>query len=81
VKRVGKPVENDAESEPVREQEILRPLALGYTNREIAEQLRTSVETVAVHRAEAMKNWDYRAASMSFAMQSGKAGWNKPGKY
>lgn len=40
---------------PVREQEVLSLMASGYTNREIALQLQTNVETVAVWRAEAMK--------------------------
>jgi DNA-binding NarL/FixJ family response regulator len=38
----------------VREREILRLLALGHTNQEIAEQLIVSVRTVESHRAHVM---------------------------
>ena len=34
-----------------REQEVLQLLALGYTNREVAEELTISVRTVETHRA------------------------------
>jgi two-component system, NarL family, response regulator NreC len=34
-----------------REQDVLRLLALGYTNREIAAELHLSVRTVEFHRA------------------------------
>jgi DNA-binding NarL/FixJ family response regulator len=54
-------VENNHQTASVREQEILRLLALCYTNKEIAEQLQTNVETVAVLRAEAMKKLGLRS--------------------
>ena len=34
-----------------REEDVLRLLALGYTNREIASELHLSVRTVEFHRA------------------------------
>jgi DNA-binding NarL/FixJ family response regulator len=34
-----------------RERDVLHLLALGYTNREVAEELRISVRTVETHRA------------------------------
>ena len=34
-----------------REREVLRLLALGYTNREVADELSISVRTVETHRA------------------------------
>ncbi len=34
-----------------RESEVLRLLALGYTNREVADELDISVRTVETHRA------------------------------
>jgi two-component system, NarL family, response regulator NreC len=34
-----------------REREVLRLLALGYTNREVADELLISVRTVETHRA------------------------------
>ena len=37
-----------------REREVLRLLALGHTNQEIAEQLIVSVRTVESHRAHVM---------------------------
>lgn len=48
--------EPDRSSEPVdslseREREVLRLLALGYTNQEIAQQLFVSVRTVEAHRS------------------------------
>ena len=38
-----------------REEEILRLIALGHSNKEIANQLELSVKTVEVHKANAMK--------------------------
>ena len=39
----------------VRESEILRLIALGYSNKEIATRLTLSVKTVEVHKANAMR--------------------------
>jgi two-component system response regulator NreC len=46
-----------AESDPLseREREVLRLLALGHTNQEIAEQLYISVRTAESHRAHIMQ--------------------------
>ena len=38
-----------------REQQVIRRVAQGYTNREIAEQLHLSVKTVETYRARAME--------------------------
>ncbi len=38
-----------------REQQVIRRVAQGYTNREIAEQLQLSVKTVETYRARAME--------------------------
>ncbi|HWQ33356.1 MAG TPA: response regulator transcription factor [Blastocatellia bacterium] len=38
-----------------REAEVLRLIALGYSNKEIAEELRISVKTVEAHKANSMK--------------------------
>ena len=43
-----------------REIEILRLIALGHTNAEIAQQLYLSVRTVETHRARAMKKLGLR---------------------
>ena len=47
----------DAEADPLsdREHEVLRLLALGHTNQEIAEQLFISVRTAETHRAHIMR--------------------------
>jgi two-component system, NarL family, response regulator NreC len=50
----GPPKRNSAESgEPVtaREEEVLRQIALGYSNKEIAARLAVSVKTVEAHKA------------------------------
>jgi two-component system response regulator NreC len=46
-----------AEEDPLsnREREVLRLLALGYTNQEIAAQLHVSVRTAETHRAHIMQ--------------------------
>jgi two-component system response regulator NreC len=47
----------DAQADPLsdREHEVLRLLALGHTNQEIAEQLFISVRTAETHRAHIMR--------------------------
>ena len=47
----------EAEEDPLsdREREVLRLLALGYTNQEIAKQLFISVRTAETHRAHVMQ--------------------------
>ena len=46
---------NDGQSLTTRQKEILRLVALGYTNREIGDQLDISVRTVEVHRFNLMR--------------------------
>ena len=43
-----------------REQQVIRRVAQGYTNREIAEQLHLSVKTVETYRARAMEKLGLR---------------------
>lgn len=43
-----------------REQEVLRFIALGYSNKEIAAQLDLSVKTIEAHKANAMKKLGMR---------------------
>ena len=38
-----------------RESEVLRLIAVGYSNKEVAAQLKISVKTVEVHKANAMR--------------------------
>ena len=43
-----------------READILRQIALGYSNKEIADRLDVSVKTVEAHKANALKKLDMR---------------------
>jgi len=56
-----------------REREVLRLLALGHTNREIARSLFLSVRTVESHRARLLRKLGARSRSdlVSYALQSG----------
>lgn len=56
-----------------REEEILRLIARGYTNREIAEQLDVSIKTVETHKARAMEKLalDSRAGIVGYAIRRG----------
>ena len=42
-----------------RESEVLRLIALGYSNKEIAARLSLSVKTVEVHKANAMRKLNF----------------------
>lgn len=44
-----------------REAEVLRLVALGYSNKEIAAHLEISIKTVEVHKANAMRKLDMRS--------------------
>ena len=44
-----------------RQREILKMVALGHTNREIAESLAISIRTVEVHRASVMTKMQARS--------------------
>jgi two-component system, NarL family, response regulator NreC len=56
-----------------RETEVLRLMALGYTNREIAEQLGLSVRTVETHRAHVQQKLglDSRPELTRYALEKG----------
>jgi two-component system, NarL family, response regulator NreC len=56
-----------------REREVLRLLALGHTNREIAEQLHISVRTAETHRAHIMQKLllSNRAELVRYALAEG----------
>jgi two-component system, NarL family, response regulator NreC len=64
-----------AEDDPLsdREREVLRLLALGHTNQEIARQLYISVRTAETHRAHIMRklNLSTRADLVRHAMDQG----------
>jgi DNA-binding NarL/FixJ family response regulator len=57
-----------------REEEVLRLIARGFTNRQVAEQLDVSVKTVETHKARAMEKLgvDSRAGIVAHAI---RAGW------
>ena len=56
-----------------REKEVLRRVALGYTNRQIADQLFLSAKTVETYRARLMEklNLNSRAALVRYALRRG----------
>jgi two-component system response regulator NreC len=56
-----------------REREVLRLVALGYTNRQIADQLYLSVKTVETYRARLMVKLDLqsRSALVRYALRTG----------
>ena len=64
-----------AEADPLsdREREVLRLLALGHTNQEIASQLYISVRTAETHRAHIMQklNLSTRAELVRYALDEG----------
>ena len=67
--------EKRAEADPLsdREREVLRLLALGHTNQEIAKTLYISVRTVETHRAHIMRKLDFssRADLVRYALEHG----------
>jgi two-component system response regulator NreC len=67
-----------AEADPLtdREREVLRLLALGHTNQEIAKTLFLSVRTVETHRAHIMQKLSLstRAELVGYAMEQGLLG-------
>lgn len=67
--------ERRAEQDPLsdREHEVLRLLALGYTNQEIAKQLFISVRTAETHRAHVMQKLrlETRSELVRYALESG----------
>jgi DNA-binding NarL/FixJ family response regulator len=56
-----------------REEEVMRLIARGYSNKEIAGQLSVSVKTVETHKARATEKLDIhnRAGIVRYAMQQG----------
>ncbi|NOZ06749.1 MAG: response regulator transcription factor [Chloroflexi bacterium] len=56
-----------------REQQVIHLVALGYTNREVADQLFLSVKTVETYRARAMEKLQMRSRVqlVRFALQKG----------
>ena len=71
-----------AEEDPLseREREVLRLLALGHTNQEIAKQLFISVRTAETHRAHIMQKLrlSSRAELVRYALERGLLGTDPP---
>ena len=67
--------EGKGEGRPLtpREEEVIRQIAKGYSNKEIASQLSVSVKTVETHKARATEKLDIhnRAGIVRYAMQQG----------
>ena len=65
-----------AEADPLsdREREVLKLLALGHTNQEIAKQLYISVRTAETHRAHIMRKLglETRAELVRYAIDHGQ---------
>jgi DNA-binding NarL/FixJ family response regulator len=57
----------------LREREILQLIAEGLTNKEIAEQLQTSIKTIDTHRTHIMKRLDIHdlAGLVKYAVRTG----------
>ena len=57
----------------VREKEVLQMVALGYTNREIADKMGISVKTVETYRSRCMEklNLTSRSALVRYALEKG----------
>jgi len=58
VSREGKQVEKSHGAVSERESAVLRLIASGYSNKEIASQLSLSVKTIEAHKANAMRKLD-----------------------
>ena len=76
LKRMSAPAGDDGEQErdlSARELEVLRQLALGYNNRQIAETLGLSVKTVETYKARVMEKLGVtgRAALVRYALAHG----------
>ncbi len=69
----AKPRADSQGSVSEREAEVLRLIALGYSNKEIAARLEISVKTVEVHKANAMRKLDMgsRIDIVRYAMLQG----------
>ena len=61
-----------------REAEVLRMIALGYSNKEIAHRMNISVKTVEAHKANAMKkmSMNSRIDIVRYAILQGWLGEN-----
>ena len=63
----------DEEVLSIRENEVLRLVALGFTNKQIADQLLVSIKTVESHKARIREklNMNYRSDLVKYAINKG----------
>ena len=61
-----------------RETDVLRLIAVGHSNKEVAAQLKISVKTVEVHKANAMKKLGLAGRVISSGMACCRAGSTTP---
>lgn len=73
VRTQGKEGKTDGRALTPREEEVMRLIARGYSNKEIAGQLAVSVKTVETHKARATEKLGIhnRAGIVRYAMQEG----------
>jgi DNA-binding NarL/FixJ family response regulator len=73
VRPMGREGRGDGKPLTPREEEVIRQIAKGYSNKEIASQLSVSVKTVETHKARATEKLDIhnRAGIVRYAMQQG----------
>jgi two-component system response regulator NreC len=64
--------QNDAEALTERERDIVHLVALGYTNKEMADELHLSIRTVESHRANILRKLDVntRAGLVRYALDN-----------
>jgi two-component system response regulator NreC len=70
-------VAGDTESNGVlseREAEVLRRIALGYSNKEIAAQLKLSVKTVETYKTRSMEKLKF-SGRVDIVRYAAKRGW------
>jgi DNA-binding NarL/FixJ family response regulator len=69
----ARPVEPSTPKLTAREREVVRGIALGYTNREIADRLDLSIKSVESYRARVIQKFGFgsRAELVRYAFQSG----------
>ena len=73
VRTPGRDGKGDGKPLTPREEEVIRQIAKGYSNKEIANQLSVSVKTVETHKARATEKLDIhnRAGIVRYAIQQG----------
>ena len=73
IRTPGKAAKGDGRALTPREEEVMRMIARGYSNKEIAQQLSVSIKTVETHKARATEKLDIRnrAGIVRYALEQG----------